>query len=156
MTYIQRNREYVSYYADESPPEKNPILEVYTVDRASRIKKREPFIREQLEAECRVMAINQPLYGPDFWALEVHAPSATKWTALRTLLEEWNVPPTQVVAIGDDVNDIPMLEKAGLSFAMGNAVDEVKNVADRITEANHQEGVIKALIEVFPELSEQL
>jgi hydroxymethylpyrimidine pyrophosphatase-like HAD family hydrolase len=82
-------------------------------------------------------------------ALEVHDPAATKWRAIEWLLDEWDIRPEQVVAIGDDVNDVPMLRGAGLSFAMGNAPDAVKAAADRVTATNEENGVALALREAF-------
>jgi hydroxymethylpyrimidine pyrophosphatase-like HAD family hydrolase len=82
-------------------------------------------------------------------AIEAHGPTGTKWHALQWLLDRWDLGARDVVAVGDDVNDIPMLEAAGLSYAMGNAVPEVKAVADRLTAGNDENGVAKALEAAF-------
>ena len=96
-----------------------------------------------------VQVMPQGRYGAEQLALELHDPGATKWRALYWLLQRWQVRPEEVVAIGDDVNDIPMLEAAGLSFAMGNASDEVKAAADAVTAGNDDHGVVEALASVF-------
>ena len=49
--------------------------------------------------------------------------------------------PDQIVAIGDDMNDIPMIREAGLGVAMGNARPEVKAVAKRVIGTNREEGL---------------
>ena len=49
------------------------------------------------------------------------------------------------MALGDDYNDIPMLQKAGYSVAMENAVPEVKAAARYITDTNNNDGVAKAI-----------
>ena len=59
------------------------------------------------------------------------------------LMEHWWM--KDVVAIGDDMNDISMLKMAGLGVAMGNALDGVKAVADIVTESNEESGVGKIL-----------
>ena len=51
--------------------------------------------------------------------------------------------------MGDNYNDLPMLEVAGLSVAAGNAVDDVKKVCDVVTKADNNEGVIAEIIERF-------
>ena len=51
----------------------------------------------------------------------------------------------EVMAVGDSENDIEMLREAGLGIAMGNASDEVKEVADEITLDNEHEGVAAAI-----------
>jgi hydroxymethylpyrimidine pyrophosphatase-like HAD family hydrolase len=54
----------------------------------------------------------------------------------------------QVIAIGDSWNDREMLEVAGLGVAMGNAIVELKEIADYVTFTNNEEGV-KHVIEKF-------
>lgn len=49
------------------------------------------------------------------------------------------------MAIGDNYNDLHMLEFEGLSVAVGNSIDEVKAIADYITLTNNDDGVAKAI-----------
>ena len=49
------------------------------------------------------------------------------------------------MAFGDGFNDLSMLEYAGMGVAMGNAVDEVKAIADFITISNDEDGIAIAL-----------
>ena len=50
-----------------------------------------------------------------------------------------------MIAVGDQTNDLPMIEYAGLGVAMGNAVDAVKAVAGYITDTNENDGVAKVI-----------
>ena len=63
------------------------------------------------------------------WGLIVRASGGNKGTALRYVADHYRVAMDEVVAIGDWVNDIPMLEIAGRSFAMGHAPQVVKDAA---------------------------
>jgi hydroxymethylpyrimidine pyrophosphatase-like HAD family hydrolase len=54
----------------------------------------------------------------------------------------------QVMAFGDGLNDISMIECAGVGVAMGNAVDELRRAADEITATNDEDGVA-AVIEAL-------
>jgi Cof subfamily protein (haloacid dehalogenase superfamily) len=56
-----------------------------------------------------------------------------------------NIPAEEIMAIGDQENDIPMLKSAGYSIAMGNASEQVKLAAGYQTESNEENGVAKAL-----------
>jgi Cof subfamily protein (haloacid dehalogenase superfamily) len=76
---------------------------------------------------------------------EAYALEGSKGAALRRLRELWGIPREAVLAIGDDMNDLDMLREAGLAIAMGNAVEEVRRAADRVTATNEDEGVAKAL-----------
>ena len=51
----------------------------------------------------------------------------------------------QVAAVGDEVNDVPMIRHAGLGVAMGNAVEQVKGLAKRITRHHDDHGVAHAI-----------
>lgn len=73
------------------------------------------------------------------------AGNSDKETALKTLVEYIGIDLSDVVAFGDDINDLGMLKLAGTAVAVSNAIDEVKAVADHITESNDQDGVAKFL-----------
>jgi len=55
----------------------------------------------------------------------------------------------EIIAIGDNYNDKGMIELAGTGVAMGNAPDEIKAVANYITDTNNHDGVAKALNHFF-------
>lgn len=57
---------------------------------------------------------------------ELLAPNVSKWSAIKSLLQEFRISPSEVVAIGDGPNDIEMLRYVGTGVAMGNASDKVK------------------------------
>jgi len=77
--------------------------------------------------------------------IEVGAPGADKGTALEDLYHSLKIRKEHVFAIGDNHNDLPMLQAAGTAIAMGNASGEIQGIADRITDTNDQDGVAKVL-----------
>ena len=64
---------------------------------------------------------------------------------LEELLKRWNLKPEQIMAFGDSENDIEMLELAGISYAMENSEDRVKEIATEVAPPNSQAGVYKVL-----------
>ena len=64
---------------------------------------------------------------------------------LVELLKRWNLKPEQIMAFGDSENDIEMIELAGISYAMENAEEAVKEIATKVAPANSQAGVYKVL-----------
>lgn len=70
----------------------------------------------------------------DRWGMIVRASGGDKGTALKYVADHYNVAMEEVVAIGDWMNDIPMLRVAGRSFAMGHAPDAVKSEASDCLE----------------------
>ncbi len=77
--------------------------------------------------------------------LEISHPQATKGNALKGLVESLDLHPEQVIAIGDNLNDLDMLEYAGCGVAIGNAVEEVKRIADMVTKNNDDDGVAEVI-----------
>ena len=69
----------------------------------------------------------------------------SKWSGIMQLADEWGIRPEEICAVGDDVNDIPMIEAAGLGVAMGNALDEVKAAADRIAPSHDDDGLVQVV-----------
>ena len=64
--------------------------------------------------------------------IEVTPPNVSKGCALKTLAAYYRIPQSQVMAIGDQDNDVKMIAWAGLGVAMGNACPQAKAVADHI------------------------
>lgn len=82
--------------------------------------------------------------------LEIMNPMGSKWLSLKEYAFEKGIKPKEIIAIGDDNNDIEMLKNAGLGISMKNASKKVKEVADIITEqTNNESGVSKVLNKVF-------
>ncbi|MBR1860217.1 MAG: HAD hydrolase family protein, partial [Selenomonadaceae bacterium] len=63
--------------------------------------------------------------------------------------EHLNIDLADTVAIGDAPNDIEVLKTVGYSVAMGNAIDEVKQIADFITTDNDHDGVLYAIKRIY-------
>ena len=98
----------------------------------------ETFIPEEWRDEFYVVRSQKYL-------LELLTKGVNKAFGLEKLAQKLNIQPSEIVAIGDAANDIEMLEYAGLAIAMGNASEEVKAIADIVTDTNENNGVIKAI-----------
>jgi len=77
--------------------------------------------------------------------LEVVGCSVDKANSLAALMSQLNIQTEEVMAIGDGVCDVSMLQLAGLGVAMGNAPDSVKRCADYVTLSNEEDGVAVAV-----------
>ena len=66
--------------------------------------------------------------------IEINDQNANKGAALKILSEKLSVAPENVMAFGDGLNDLSMIKFAGVGVAMNNAVDELKAVANYVTE----------------------
>lgn len=81
--------------------------------------------------------------GVDFF--NILDPEVSKGNALKKLCCHLGIPIEQTLAIGDGLNDISLIQSAGLGVAMGNAFPEVKEVADQVTQSVDQGGVSRAI-----------
>ncbi len=79
--------------------------------------------------------------------IEVMAQNIDKAQSLDYLVKSLGIKQEEVMAFGDGYNDLSMIEYAGLGVAMNNAVDGVKEKADRITLSNDQDGIAYTLLE---------
>lgn len=77
--------------------------------------------------------------------LEVMNKGVTKGNAVRILAQIYGINREEIIAIGDNENDISMIEYAGLGIAMGNAEESLKKVADHITADYQEDGVAEAI-----------
>jgi hydroxymethylpyrimidine pyrophosphatase-like HAD family hydrolase len=83
--------------------------------------------------------------GQAFHILELFDADANKWSAVRWFAAQRGIDPARIAAIGDEINDVSMIEGAGLGIAMGNAIDRVKACAGRITERYDDDGAARAI-----------
>ena len=77
--------------------------------------------------------------------IEIGGETTSKATAIFDLCQRLNIEEANVMAVGDSPNDSAMIMAAGLGVAMGNAVDEVKEIADYVTLSNAEDGVAYAV-----------
>lgn len=87
--------------------------------------------------------------GESLNILEIFDRDATKWSAISHLAREWSIRASEVIAVGDEINDISMIEGAGLGIAMGNAIPATKAAAKRVTLTNAECGVAHAIDRVL-------
>lgn len=77
--------------------------------------------------------------------IEIMNENVSKKTAVEYLCNKYNMNSKDIFAIGDNGNDLEMIEFAGLGIAMGNAIEEVKRTANYITDTNDNDGLAKAI-----------
>jgi hydroxymethylpyrimidine pyrophosphatase-like HAD family hydrolase len=81
----------------------------------------------------------------DFSLVDVTAATATKGQALAGRAATLGLEPGQVMAIGDNLNDLEMLEFAGVAVIMGNAVEGLRNRGWHETASHDEAGVARAI-----------
>ncbi|MCQ2740033.1 MAG: Cof-type HAD-IIB family hydrolase [bacterium] len=77
--------------------------------------------------------------------LEFSNKEASKYCAVKFLQKYWNLKSEEILTIGDQNNDIELLRAGGIKVAMGNATDDLKSIADYVTDTVENNGFVKAV-----------
>lgn len=77
--------------------------------------------------------------------LEFSNPEASKKCAVEFLQNYWSLKKEEILTIGDQNNDIALLQAGGIKVAMGNATEELKAIADYITDSVYDNGFVSAM-----------
>jgi Cof subfamily protein (haloacid dehalogenase superfamily) len=127
-----------------------PLAELSLVDDpiqlavADTADRTDPLIAELARGPWRTVT-SMTLAVPEARFVEVLSPGCSKARAVARLAQAHGVPMEQVIAVGDNYNDLDMIEAAGLGVAMGNAPDEVKSRADAVVPTVDQDGLAVAI-----------
>ena len=98
----------------------------------------------------------RPFFGKNFNSVksdpqfyEILPPGTTKGAALAVLANYLGVSLADTIAVGDHLNDVPMIQAAGLGVAVANAVDEALEAAGYVTASNNDDGVAQLIDKVL-------
>lgn len=80
--------------------------------------------------------------------MEFQQPAATKGGA-EGLSEYYGIDKSQMIAVGDNQIDASMIKYAGVGAAVGNAIDEIKEISDYVVAADNDHDAIKEIIDKF-------
>ena len=83
--------------------------------------------------------------------LEILPAAASKGAATRFLAAHLNVPLAETIGVGDQENDLEMIEAAGLGIAMSGAPETVRRIAGRVAPSDEQGGLLALFTEILPE-----
>ncbi len=111
-------------------------------------------LHEALQAALPKKLYTHVLRSPRYsgYMCEIAPAGATKWSGVRRLADDWGIKSDEICAVGDDVNDLPMVIESGLGVAMANAVDELKLAADRIAPSNDDDGLVEVVRWILEEM----
>lgn len=81
----------------------------------------------------------------NYFYTEITKKNINKWRAIDALIKKIGIKKEEVITIGDNFNDIEMIENAGLGVAMENASEDIKKLADYVTSTNDDGGVLNVI-----------
>lgn len=146
--FLEENNDIVKTYKDK----KSLLDDINEIDHIGMSFKNDDYAIEVYnyinanykDFDCIIM---QDSFEGGKW-LEILPKGSNKYNAINELAKYLNINNNEIVAFGDGLNDIDMLEKCGTGVAMANALDEVKEKADYVTKKNNEKlGIIDFLEE---------
>ena len=81
----------------------------------------------------------------EYYYTEITSENVDKWNAIMWLAKNLNINESEIMTIGDNVNDKLMIQNAGLGVAMGNSAPYIKEIADEVVATNNEDGVAEAV-----------
>lgn len=96
-------------------------------------------IREELDEHAAL--IDHRKWGAPYHVIEIVRAGLNKAVGLDKISRYFHIPQDRIIAFGDEDNDLEMLDYAGVGVAMGNAINELKDVASHITGTNEEDGI---------------
>jgi len=115
----------------------------FSVGTVEQMQELETTLQQEMAGKLHTHVLHPPRYAGYF--IEISPKGVTKWSAIQRIAREWGIDDSAICAVGDAVNDIPMIRAAGLGVAMGNAQPVVKEAADRIAPTHDDNGLVEVV-----------
>lgn len=101
-------------------------------------------LRDHLD-DYHAELIEHRKWGAPWNIIEIVKKGMNKAVGLEKVAYYFDIPQSRVIAFGDEDNDLEMIDYAGAGVAMGNAIDELKDVAKHVTTTNEEDGIASFL-----------
>jgi Cof subfamily protein (haloacid dehalogenase superfamily) len=137
--YLDRNRALANVVPDLhlAPPE--GVFAGFTMGTHAEMLDLERSLHVSWPGMLSLHTIRSPRYRD--WMCEIAPAGVTKWTGVVGVATRLGIEPEAICAVGDDVNDLPMIRGAGLGIAMGNATADVRAAADVVVDTHDAGGI---------------
>ncbi len=144
--YLDQNRSHAEVDPNWTTRADQPHYHLCAIGERATMLDFEHAVLDRLPGLVQTFIQKSPRYAGTMCEILRH--DANKWTALTRLADLWGVKASEICAVGDDQNDLPMIRGAGLGVAMGHASTDILESADLVTGSDDEDGVA-LLIEKF-------
>jgi Cof subfamily protein (haloacid dehalogenase superfamily) len=146
--YVERNAPFALVDPEwMARPERGEHFHLFAVGERAAMLEVEAALAEAAPGLVHTFVLHTSAYAGTM--CEVLHPEASKWSAVLHLAERWGIDPSAIAAVGDDMNDLPMIRGAGLGIAMGQAPAPVREAADLVAPSFEADGVSAIIDEVL-------
>lgn len=110
--------------------------EIFSIERANDIFKKLSHLPN--------LTLHKSLHKhPDKFGINITHIKATKMHGIHVVMQELGIEKDEIIGVGDSYNDFPLLMASGLKVAMGNAIDDLKEIADYVVPSVDEDGVVE-------------
>lgn len=138
--YLHRNRSLARVTPDLHAAPPAGVFAGFAMGRQADMLALEAALHDAFPGSVALHTIRSPRYR-DFMC-EIAPAGVTKWSGILGVVSALGIGPEAICAVGDDVNDVPMIAGAGLGIAMGNAADAVRAAADHVVGRHDDDGLV--------------
>lgn len=139
--YLERNRGLAAIRPDLDRAPPPDVFAGFAMGTREAMLDLERVLHAAWPGRLSLHTIRSPRYRD--WMCEIAPAGVTKWSGVGTIAAHLGIEPDEICAVGDDVNDLPMIRGAGLGIAMGNATSEVRDAADLVVAAHDDGGLVE-------------
>lgn len=139
--YLDRNRDLAQVVPDLHTHVPPGVFAGFAMGQHRDMLDLEHSLHARFPGQLSLHTIRSPRYL--HWMCEIAPVGVTKWTGIMALAKEWGIRAAEICAVGDDVNDLPMIRGAGIGIAMGNAQPAVLAAADRVVAREDADGIVE-------------
>jgi Cof subfamily protein (haloacid dehalogenase superfamily) len=107
-----------------------------------------PSIRRHL-SDVHAEVIDHRRWGAPYHIIEIVKAGLNKALGIQRVADYYQIPRENIIAFGDEDNDLEMIEYAGIGVAMNNGIDALKNIANEVTLSNEENGIAVFLENYF-------
>ena len=141
--YVEANRDVVAYVDSLTAHPEHPVVMLSCMADRGSLEALAAGVHREIGSRVHTHLIDNKLYQGSI--LEILSPRANKWSALQDVARARGIEADEILAIGDDDNDLPMIRNAGLGIAMGNATDSLQKAAGFVTQSHDDDGAARAI-----------
>lgn len=141
--YLQENQRFLHQVNDLAADLPDDVIEVICVVPGADVHQIAETFEERLSGQVKPILVTTTDRQRAF--IGFTSPEVSKCEPLRYLAQERKIDHAEILAIGDNYNDLEMLQFAGVGVVMDNAVPALKQMGFHVTASNDEDGVAKAL-----------
>lgn len=143
--WMEKNAQYIRFVSPIEDGLSGEPIQAMFCGTVGRMTAAQSQLKKNSGLLTRITVLKTQYDARDLCMLDVLNKGCTKGAALRRWAAFKNYQPAEVMAIGDNYNDIEMLEFAGHSYIMGNATEELRDRGWHTTLGNNENGVANAV-----------